>query len=77
MRFDDVMRTSLWDAHVRVPETGGGMLDDIRSPDDLRGYDATDLRQIADELRSETIEAVAAAGENGGTLSPADEINCS
>jgi len=43
------------------------MLDDIRSPDDLRGYDATDLRQIADELRSETIEAVAAAGGHLGS----------
>ena len=31
------------------------MLDDKKSPEDLRGYDATELRQIADELRSETI----------------------
>ena len=26
------------------------MLDDIKSPEDLRGYDAGDLRQIADDL---------------------------
>src|SRR5271154_6126473 len=42
------------------------MLDDIKSPEDLRGYDAADLRQIADELRSETIRSVAATGGHLG-----------
>src|SRR5271154_3521958 len=43
------------------------MLDDIKSPEDLRGYDAADLRQIADELRSETIRSVAATGGHLGS----------
>src|SRR5664280_3018859 len=42
------------------------MLDAIREPRDLRLYDATDLKQIADELRHETIDAVAATGGHLG-----------
>src|SRR5664280_3900036 len=42
------------------------MLDAIREPRDLRLYDATDLKQIADELRAETISAVAATGGHLG-----------
>jgi 4-hydroxy-3-methylbut-2-en-1-yl diphosphate reductase len=33
------------------------MLDDIKSPEDLRGYDAGDLRQTADDLRSVAVTA--------------------
>ena len=45
------------------------MLDDIKSPEDLRGYDAADLGQIADELRSESIKSVAVtAGRRGSGL---------
>jgi 1-deoxy-D-xylulose-5-phosphate synthase len=43
------------------------MLEDIMSPEDLRGHDDRDLRQIADELRSETINAVAVTGGHLGS----------
>jgi len=43
------------------------MLDDIKNPEDLRGSDATELRQIADELRSETIRSVAVTGGHLGS----------
>jgi 1-deoxy-D-xylulose-5-phosphate synthase len=36
-------------------------------PEDLRGHDDRDLRQIADELRSETINAVAVTGGHLGS----------
>src|SRR6202451_3224668 len=51
---------------TRIPESGGNMLEDIMSPEDLRVYDDRDLRQIADELRSETIAAVAVTGGHLG-----------
>ncbi|HEY3718590.1 MAG TPA: 1-deoxy-D-xylulose-5-phosphate synthase N-terminal domain-containing protein [Roseiarcus sp.] len=44
------------------------MLDDIKCPEYLRGYDATDLSRIADELRSETIKSVAVTGCRGSGL---------
>src|SRR5665811_1638161 len=43
------------------------MLDAIREPRDLRLHEAADLRQIADELRSETISAVAVTGGHLGS----------
>src|SRR5277367_3559720 len=52
---------------TRIPETGGNMLEDIIDPEDLRGHDDRDLRQIADELRSETINAVAVTGGHLGS----------
>src|SRR5664279_2231051 len=42
------------------------MLDSIREPRDLRLHDAADLKQIADELRAETISAVAVTGGHLG-----------
>src|SRR6202162_42189 len=42
------------------------MLDAIREPRDLRLHDAEDLKQIADELRTETINAVADTGGHLG-----------
>src|SRR4249920_1621947 len=42
------------------------MLDSIREPSDLRRHSAGDLRQIADELRAETISAVAVTGGHLG-----------
>ena len=42
------------------------MLDTIREPRDLRLHDAADLKQIADELRAETISAVAVTGGHLG-----------
>jgi 1-deoxy-D-xylulose-5-phosphate synthase len=42
------------------------MLDAIREPRDLRLHEAADLKQIADELRAETISAVAVTGGHLG-----------
>ena len=42
------------------------LLDQIRSPEDLRKFPETDLRQIADELRAETIDAVSVTGGHLG-----------
>ncbi len=43
------------------------LLDTVRLPPDLKNRDAADLRRIADELRSETIRAVSAAGGHLGS----------
>jgi 1-deoxy-D-xylulose-5-phosphate synthase len=48
---------------VQVPETP--LLDSVRTPDDLRRLEPAQLRQLADELRAETISAV---GTTGGHL---------
>ena len=37
------------------------MLEDIKEPIDLRCHSPEDLKQIADELRAETISAVASS----------------
>src|SRR3974377_1343016 len=42
------------------------LLDAITVPADLRGLNERDLRQVADELRSETINAVATTGGHLG-----------
>src|SRR6476469_7567910 len=42
------------------------LLDAIVDPADLRGLNESDLRQVADELRSETINAVATTGGHLG-----------
>jgi 1-deoxy-D-xylulose-5-phosphate synthase len=42
------------------------ILDSIRSPTDLRRINARDLQQVADELRTETISAVAVTGGHLG-----------
>src|SRR4051795_12870184 len=42
------------------------LLDTIQSPADLRRLDEKDLRQVADELRSETIDAVSITGGHLG-----------
>src|SRR5262249_18332814 len=42
------------------------LLDTIVDPADLRGLNESDLRQVADELRSETINAVATTGGHLG-----------
>ncbi|PCI62225.1 MAG: 1-deoxy-D-xylulose-5-phosphate synthase [Kordiimonadales bacterium] len=46
------------------PETP--MLDKVNSPVDLRKLDASDLRQVADELRSEVISAASVSGGHFG-----------
>src|SRR5579862_6808970 len=42
------------------------LLDHIKTPDDLRRLDPSQLRQVADELRTETIDAVAKTGGHLG-----------
>ncbi len=42
------------------------LLDTVREPSDLRTFDERDLRQLADELRSETIDAVSVTGGHLG-----------
>ncbi len=42
------------------------LLDRVRYPEDLRNYSPEQLRQIADELRAETIDAVSATGGHLG-----------
>jgi len=42
------------------------LLDQIRTPADLRKFPEADLRQIADELRAETIDAVSVTGGHLG-----------
>ncbi|MGP0093704.1 MAG: 1-deoxy-D-xylulose-5-phosphate synthase [Xanthobacteraceae bacterium] len=42
------------------------LLDRIRTPGDLRQFDPADLRQIADELRQETVDSVAVTGGHLG-----------
>ncbi|MBK8838302.1 MAG: 1-deoxy-D-xylulose-5-phosphate synthase [Hyphomonadaceae bacterium] len=43
------------------------MLDEIQTPADLKGRSKADLRQIADELRAETISAVSVTGGHLGS----------
>ncbi len=42
------------------------LLDLVRTPDDLRQLDEAQLRQVADELRAETIDAVSVTGGHLG-----------
>ena len=42
------------------------LLDQVKIPADLRGLDPSQLRQVADELRQETIDAVSATGGHLG-----------
>ncbi|HJS84239.1 MAG TPA: 1-deoxy-D-xylulose-5-phosphate synthase [Acetobacteraceae bacterium] len=43
------------------------LLDRVRSPADLRNFSAEQLRQLADELRAETIDAVSVTGGHLGS----------
>ena len=42
------------------------LLDRVREPKDLRGFDPAELKQLAEELRSETIDAVSGVGGHLG-----------
>ncbi|WP_396592719.1 1-deoxy-D-xylulose-5-phosphate synthase [Brevundimonas sp. R86498] len=42
------------------------LLDKVHVPSDMRGFDAAQLRQLADELRAETIDAVSTTGGHLG-----------
>jgi 1-deoxy-D-xylulose-5-phosphate synthase len=50
----------------RVPESKTPLLDQIITPADLRRLDESKLRQVADELRKETIDAVSITGGHLG-----------
>jgi 1-deoxy-D-xylulose-5-phosphate synthase len=49
-----------------VPESKTPLLDLIKTPEDLRRLQASQLRQVADELRAEVINAVAVTGGHLG-----------
>ncbi len=49
-----------------VTNSSTNVLDSIKSPADLRGINAQHLQQVADELRAETINAVAVTGGHLG-----------
>jgi 1-deoxy-D-xylulose-5-phosphate synthase len=48
------------------PPSKTPLLDQIKIPDDLRSLDSSRMRQVADELRQETINAVAVTGGHLG-----------
>jgi len=49
-----------------VSESKTPLLDRVRTPHDLRGFDDSELKQVAGELRAETIEAVSVTGGHLG-----------
>ena len=42
------------------------LLDTVAAPSDIRGYSLAQLRQLADEVRAETIDAVSQTGGHLG-----------
>src|ERR1700704_4375926 len=56
----------MWE-NVRMMMSQTPLLDTLSSPDDLRRLPEASLRQLADELRTETISAVAVTGGHLGT----------
>ena len=53
-----------WGPACRMPDTP--LLDKVRSPADMRGFSTAELRQLADELREETVDAVSKTGGHLG-----------
>src|SRR5436853_1714664 len=51
---------------ARVSDSKTPLLDQVHTPDDLRRLDESQLRQVADELRQETIDAVSITGGHLG-----------
>jgi 1-deoxy-D-xylulose-5-phosphate synthase len=49
-----------------IPKSNPTFLDSINSPSDLRRINARDLKQVADELRDETVNTVAVTGGHLG-----------
>src|SRR5246127_3506030 len=43
------------------------LLDTVHSPADMRGFSLVELRQLADELRAETVDAVSVTGGHLGS----------
>src|SRR5499426_103003 len=57
----EIRRMSLSQSPSKTP-----LLDKVNTPADLRKFDPSDLRQLADELRQEMIDAVAVTGGHLG-----------
>src|SRR6266568_508391 len=51
----------------KTPGAASQLLDKVQLPRDLKNHEPATLRRIADELRQETIEAVAVAGGHLGS----------
>ena len=49
-----------------MPKPDTSLLDQVKTPEDLRKLDAADLGQLCDELRAETIDAVSVTGGHLG-----------
>ena len=49
-----------------IPNTKTPLLDQVDTPDAMRGFDLAQLKQLADELRAETIDAVSVTGGHLG-----------
>ena len=54
------------EAAPQTPPSKTPLLDTVHHPADMRGFDDAQLRQLADELRTETIEAVSTTGGHLG-----------
>ena len=50
-----------------MPETGDGLLDALRGPEDLRSLSVTELERLAAEIRERIIAQVS---KTGGHLAP-------
>src|SRR5262249_48385989 len=57
-----------------LKQTTASILDSIKSPADLRRINARNLQQVADELRAETINAVAVTGGHLGASLGLNEL---
>ena len=51
---------------MSIPNSKNPLLDQVTIPADLRDLDETKLRQLADELRSDTIDSVSVTGGHLG-----------
>src|SRR6185295_18638389 len=51
---------------IKSPVSKTPLLDTIKTPEDLRRLPESDLRQLADELRTETIDTVSVTGGHLG-----------
>ena len=58
-----------------VTNTTTGVLNSIKTPADLRRINARHLQQVADELRAETINAVAVTGGHLGAKSWCNRVD--
>jgi 1-deoxy-D-xylulose-5-phosphate synthase len=68
---DNIFRNGEVEASDVQPLTGGRpktpLLDTVKTPDDLRRLPSAQLRQLADELREETIDTVSVTGGHFGS----------